>query len=191
MRYPPEHKADIHQQIVKDASRRIRREGMAGTAVSSMMRDCGLTHGGFYKHFGRKEELLVESLSAAFKEIADRLAQAGAQSKPEAAWKVIVKTYLSLEYCDQIEYGCPLPALAPELARTDKAMKSRIFEELKIYRSRMIPFMPGRRTADKESAFFSIFSTMVGAIEIARMMPEPAMRERVLVSAKKLLLRSF
>jgi TetR/AcrR family transcriptional repressor of nem operon len=191
MRYPPEHKADIHQQIVKDASRRIRREGMTGAAVSSMMRDCGLTHGGFYKHFGSKEELLVESLSAAFKEIADRLAQAGAHSKPEAAWMVIVKTYLSLEYCDQIEYGCPLPALAPELARTDKAMKSRIFEELKIYRSHMIPFMPGRRTADKESAFFSIFSTMVGAIEIARMMPEPAMRERVLVSAKKLLLRSF
>ena len=101
----------------------------------------------------------MESLSAAFKEIADRLAQAGAQSEPEAAWKVIVKTYLSLEYCDQIEYGCPLPALAPELARTDKAMKSRIFEELKIYRSRMIPFMPGRRTADKEQRFlFHLFN---------------------------------
>jgi TetR/AcrR family transcriptional repressor of nem operon len=46
----------------------------------------------------------------------------------------------------------------------------------------MLPFMPGRRTAEKERAFFSIFSTMVGAIEIARMLPEPAMREKVLAA---------
>jgi TetR/AcrR family transcriptional repressor of nem operon len=191
MRYPPAHKAEIHQQILKDASRRIRTEGMTGTAVSAMMRDSGLTHGGFYKHFASKDELLMESLSEAFQEIADRLAQAGEQSRPETAWKAIVKTYLSLEYCDHIEYGCPLTALAPELARTGKAMKPRIFEELKKYRSRMLPFMPGRRTVDKERAFFSIFSTMVGAIEIARMLPEPAMREKVLASARDLLLRSF
>jgi TetR/AcrR family transcriptional repressor of nem operon len=70
-------------------------------------------------------------------------------------------------------------------------MKPQIFEELKKYRSRMLPFMPGQRTVAKERAFFSIFSTMVGAIEIARMLPEPLMREKVLASARDLLLRSF
>jgi TetR/AcrR family transcriptional repressor of nem operon len=133
----------------------------------------------------------MESLSEAFQEIADRLAHAAERSQPATAWKAIVKTYLSLEFCDHVEYGCPLPALAPELARADKAMKGQIFEELKKYKSRMLPFMPGRRTADKDRAFFSIFSTMVGAIEIARMLPEPAMRENVLASARDLLLRSF
>jgi TetR/AcrR family transcriptional regulator, transcriptional repressor for nem operon len=191
MRYQPEHKAETHQKIVKDASRLVRAEGMTGTAVSAVMRDAGLTHGGFYKHFGSKDALLMESLSEAFQEIANRLAHAAKQSKPETAWKAIVKTYLSLEYCDHAEYGCPLPALAPELARADKAMKPRIFEELKKYKDRMLPFMPGRRTADKERAFFSIFSTMVGAIEIARMLPEPAMREKVLASARDLLFRGF
>ncbi|WP_433964500.1 TetR/AcrR family transcriptional regulator [Tunturiibacter gelidiferens] len=191
MRYRPEHKVEIHQKIVKDASRRIRTEGITGAAVSAVMRDAGLTHGGFYKHFGSKDELLMESLSEAFQDISDRLAQAGEQAQPEAAWKAIVKTYLSLEYCDRVDYGCPLPALAPELARVDEAMKPRIFEELKKYRSRMLPFMPGRRTADKERAFFSIFSTMVGAIEIARMLPQPVMREKVLANARDLLLRSF
>jgi len=191
MRYRPDHKVETHQQIVKDASRRIRAEGITRTAVSAVMRDAGLTHGGFYKHFGSKDELLMESLSEAFQEIADRLAHAAEQSQPETAWKAIVKTYLSLECCDHVEYGCPLTALAPELARVDKAMKPQIFEELKKYRSRMLPFMPGQRTADKERAFFSIFSTMVGATEIARMLPEPAMREKVLASARDLLLRSF
>ena len=191
MRYQPEHKAETHRKIVKDASRRVRAEGMTGAAVSAVMRDAGLTHGGFYKHFENKDALLMESLSEAFQEIADRLAEAGEQSQPETAWKAIVKTYLSLEYCDHVEYGCPLPALGPELARADETMKPRIFEELKRYRSRMLPFMPGQRTADKESAFFAIFSTMVGAVEIARMLPEPAMREKVLASARDLLLRSF
>jgi TetR/AcrR family transcriptional repressor of nem operon len=191
MRYNPEHKAEVHQKIVKDASRRIRNEGITGAAVSAVMRDAGLTHGGFYKHFESKEELLKESLSEAFKEIVDRLVHVGEQSKSEAAWKAIVKTYLSLEYCEHVEYGCPLTALGPELARVDKAMKPRIFEELKKYKSRMLPFMPGQRTADKESAFFSIFSTMVGAVEIARMLPERVMREKVLTSARDLLLRSF
>jgi TetR/AcrR family transcriptional repressor of nem operon len=191
MRYQPEHKVEIHQKIVKDASRRVRAEGITGAAVSAVMRDAGLTHGGFYKHFGSKDELLMESLSVAFEEIAERLVRVGEQSPPETAWKAIVKTYLSVEYCDHIEYGCPLPALAPELARLGKAMKPQIFEELKKYQSRMLPFMPGQRPADKERAFFSIFSTMAGAIEIARMLPEPAMREKVLASAREFLLRSF
>jgi TetR/AcrR family transcriptional repressor of nem operon len=191
MRYKPEHKAEIHEKIVADASRRVRAEGITGAAVSAVMQDAGLTHGGFYKHFESKDALLMESLSAAFEEIADRLAQAGEKAKPGMAWKAIVKTYLSLEFCDHVEYGCPLPALAPELARADAAMKPQIFEELKRYKNRMVPFMPGRRGADKERAFFSIFSTMVGAIEIARMLPEPGMREMVLASAREFLLRSF
>ena len=66
MRYQPEHKAEIHQKIVKDASRRVRAEGITGAAVSAVMRDAGLTHGGFYKHFESKDELLTESLSEAF-----------------------------------------------------------------------------------------------------------------------------
>jgi TetR/AcrR family transcriptional repressor of nem operon len=102
-----------------------------------------------------------------------------------------VKAYLSPEYCDHVERGCPLPALAPEMARVDKRMRGRIFAELVNYKDRMLPFMPGQRTADKERAFFSIFSTMIGAIEIARMLPEPAMREKVLASARDFLLRSF
>jgi TetR/AcrR family transcriptional repressor of nem operon len=191
MRYRPEHKVETHQKIVKDASRRVRTEGVTGAAVAAVMRDAGLTHGGFYKHFESKDELLMESLSEAFQETADRLAHVGEQSQPETAWKAIVKAYLSPELCDHAEYGCPLTALAPELARADKAMKAQIFEELKKYKSRMLPFMPGQRTADKERAFFSIFSTMVGAMEIARMLPEPAMREKVLASAREFLLRSF
>jgi TetR/AcrR family transcriptional repressor of nem operon len=191
MRYAPEHKVETHRKIVKDASRRVRAEGLNGAAVATVMRDTGLTHGGFYKHFGSKDELLVESLHEAFREIIDTLARAAEKARPGDAWKTIVKTYLSLEYCDRAELGCPMAALAPELARVDKKMKPRVLSELVNYKDQMTPFMPGRRTADKERAFFAIFSTMIGAIQIARLLPNPAMREKVLSNAREFLLKSF
>ncbi|HVW77167.1 MAG TPA: TetR/AcrR family transcriptional regulator [Alloacidobacterium sp.] len=175
---------------MKDASRRIRSEGMTGAAVSAVMQDAGLTHGGFYKHFGSKNDLLMESLSEAFQEITDRLTRVAEQAKPGTAWKAIVTTYLSQEFCDNVEHGCPLPVLAPELARADKSMRPQIFEELKKYKDQMQPFMPGRRAADKERAFFCIFSTMIGAMEIARMLPEP-FKQKVLASVRDHLLQSF
>src|SRR5262252_3962725 len=191
MRYQPGHKAEIHQKIVKDASERIRAEGLSGAAVSAVMRDAGLTHGGFYKHFASKDELLVESLKEGFREIIDTLVRAAEQSPPGEAWKAIVNTYLRPEMCDHPEYGCPLAALAPELARVDRRMKPQIVAELVRYKSHMVPFMPGRRPTDKERAFFAIFSTMIGAIAIARLLPDPAIREKVLGSARDFLLRSF
>jgi len=191
MRYQPEHKAEVHRKILKDAARRVRAEGITGAAVSSVMRDAGLTHGGFYKHFGSKDELLTESLSEAFRETADRLTQAAEKSKPGTAWKAIVKAYLSPEHCDHAESGCPLAALAPELARAGHAMKAPIRGEVIKYKNRMLRLMPGRRVADKERAFFAIFSTMIGAVVIARILPDQAARARVLASARDFLLRSF
>lgn len=191
MRYRPEHKAEVHQKIVKDASRRIRAEGLNGAAVASVMRDTGLTHGGFYKHFGSKADLLMESLKEAFQDITDKLVRAAEQSHSEEPWRAIVKCYLSLEYCDHVQRGCPLTALAPEMARAEKRMRSQIFAELVNYRDRMVPFMPGERSSDKERAFFVIFSTMIGAVEIARMLPDRGAQEKVLASAREFLLRSF
>jgi TetR/AcrR family transcriptional repressor of nem operon len=191
MRYRPEHKLETHRKIVRDASRRVRAEGLNGAAVSAVMQDAGLTHGGFYKHFGSKDDLLLESLREGFREMGDILVQAAEQSPPGEAWKAIVKTYLSVELCEHPERGCPLAALSPELARADRRMKPQIVAELVNYKNRMVPFMPGRRVTDKERAFFAVFSTMIGAVEIARMLPDRAMREKVLESTRSFLLGSF
>lgn len=190
MRYRPEHKIETHEKIVKDASRRVRAEGLNGAAVAAVMRDAGLTHGGFYKHFASKDELLIESLREGFRDIIVKLVHAAEHSPPGEAWKAIVKTYLHPEMCEHPEHSCPLATLGPELARVDNRMKPQIFAELVNYKKRMVPFMPGRRISDKERAFFAIFSTMTGAVEIARLLPDPA-RDQVLGNARDFLLRSF
>lgn len=81
-------------------------------------------------------------------------------SPPEAVWKAIVRTCQSLEYSDNAERGCPLTALAAELAQVDKKVRAQVAVEPVNYKDRMIPFMPGRQAADKERAFFSIFPTL-------------------------------
>lgn len=205
MRYPPGQKRKTHEKIVEDASRRLRAEGLTGAAVSSVMRDAGLTHGGFYKHFKSKDELVIESLRKAFGELAESLTRAAQKSKPGTAWKApatarkapttawksIVKAYLSPEHCNHPAWGCPLAALAPELARADKRMKAQILEEMKKYMSRMLPFMPGRRQADKERAFLTIISTMLGALAIARILPDSAQRASLLANTRDFLFRTF
>lgn len=191
MRYRPEHKAEVRQKIVKDASRRIRTQGLSGAAVAAVMQDAGLTHGGFYKHFESKDELLLESLRESFQQIAGMLTTAAEQSRPGTAWKTVVKLYLSPEHCSHPEWGCPVAALASELARVDKSMKPKLVDELTTYRNRILPFMPGRRTADKERAFIAIFSTMLGAVGMARILPNPEARASVLATAREFLLRSF
>ena len=104
-----------------------------------VMRDTGLTHGEFYKHFESKDELLRESIGEAFREISDKLAAVAEKSNSEAPWKAIVKAYLSLDR-DHIERGCPLPAPAPEMACVDRGMKAQIFcRACKIQRSNGLP----------------------------------------------------
>jgi TetR/AcrR family transcriptional repressor of nem operon len=190
MRYRPEHKVEKRRQIVQDAARRVRIAGLAGAAVSDVMRDAGLTHGGFYKHFASKDQLLVESLAEAFAEMSGFLLNVARHAPPQTAWKAMVKAYLSLEHCDHPERGCPLAALSSEFAHADKALKTRIVGELAKYQRRMLPLMPGR-PAQKEHNFMVIISTMLGAVAIARILPDRLSREKVLAAARDFLLRSF
>lgn len=191
MRYPPEHRAETRRKIVKDAARRLRAEGLSGAAVSTVMKDAGLTHGGFYKHFGRKDDLVMESVRQAFQEIGGFLASVAEKSEPGTAWKAIVRTYLSAEHCDHPEAGCPVAALASELARAGSGLKGQIYREMENYKSRLAPFMPGRRAADKERAFTLMISTMLGAVTIARMIPSRTERARLLAATRDFLLSSF
>lgn len=191
MRYPPGHRAETRRKIVKDAARRLRAEGLSGAAVSTVMKDAGLTHGGFYKHFGSKEDLVLESVRQAFREIGGFLSSIAEKSAPGTAWKAIVRTYLSAEHCEHPEGGCPVAALASELARAGKGMKAQIHREMENYKSRLAPFMPGRRAADKERAFTLMISTMLGAVTIARMIPDRAERAKLLATTRDFLLTGF
>ena len=188
MRYRPEHKAETHERIVKDAARRFRSEGLSGAGVARVMKDAGLTHGGFYKHFAGKDDLMVEAIREAFQELRASLVRAAEEAPQTEAWKAMVRAYLSPEHCNHPETGCPLAALAPELARIDGPAKKQIQATMRDYKESLLPFMPGRRAADRERAFFVIFPALLGAIAFARMIGDPVAQGQVLRNMRDFLL---
>jgi TetR/AcrR family transcriptional repressor of nem operon len=191
MRYEPEHKVRTHQRIVRNASRQLRARGLNGPAVATLMRASGLTHGGFYKHFGSREDLVVEAVEESLQELRERLVAAAQQAAPGEGWRAMVRCYLSLELCDRPDEGCPIAALAPDMGRTRPAVKQRIAAAILKFRGELTPFMPGRNSEEKGANFLAIFSSMAGAIVIARTMPETAVRQRILNTVRDHLLQSF
>jgi TetR/AcrR family transcriptional repressor of nem operon len=190
MRYEREHKTQTRDRIVRSTARKLRAEGLNGPGVASVMKASGLTVGGFYKHFRSKDELFAEAISQAF--VDSEKVYSSLQNVPhEDRWKEAVRLYLSPEHCDHPDTGCPVAALAPEIARAKLTVRKRISGLMKERTARWVEFMPGRTTFEREQNFFIIFSAMVGALSVARLLTEPADRQKVLASMRDHLLHSF
>ena len=155
------------------------------------MKAAGLTHGGFYRHFSSRDDLVVEAIEEGLLELRDRLIAAAKQAEPGEGWKAMVRSYLTLERCDRADDGCPIAALAPDMARTRPVLKQRIAAAILKLRQEVIPFMPGRNEEEKAANFLAIFSSMVGTIGMARTMPDAAIRQRILNTVRDHLLHSF
>jgi len=191
MRYEPDHKAKTHRRIVKNAARRFRAEGLNGPGVAALMKASGLTVGGFYKHFRSKDDLLAEAVEQGFAEFGDKMFERVKQVPPAERWKEMVRSYLTLEHCEHSDSGCPVAALAPEIARAAPVVKKRIAGILKARRERLLEFMPGRTAAERERSFTIIMTAMAGAVSIARVLPDLAEKQKVLNSVRDHLLESF
>ena len=191
MRYEPEHKTRTRDRIVRNAARKLRAEGLSGPGVASVMKASGLTVGGFYKHFRSKDELLAEAIAQGFAESSEKICSSLQNVPREDRWKELVRLYLSPEHCDHPDTGCPVAALAPEMARTKLGVRKRISGLIKDRTERWVEFMPGRTAAERERNFFVIFSAMAGAVSIARILTEPADRQKALACVRDHLLHSF
>jgi TetR/AcrR family transcriptional repressor of nem operon len=190
MRYEREHKTQTRDRIVRNTARKLRGEGLNGPGVASVMKASGLTVGGFYKHFRSKHELFAEAIAQAFSD--SEKVYSSLQGVPrEDRWKEVVRRYLSPEHCDHPETGCPVAALAPEVARAKPTVRKQISSLIKERAERWVEFMPGVTGSERERNFFVIFSAMAGAVSIARLLTQPADRQKVLASVRDHLLHSF
>jgi TetR/AcrR family transcriptional repressor of nem operon len=190
MRYEPEHKTQTRDRIVRNTAKKLRGEGLNGPGVASVMKASGLTVGGFYKHFHSKDELFVEAITQAFSD--SEQVYSSLQNVPrEERWKEVVRLYLSPEHCDHPDTGCPVVALAPEVARAKLTVRKRISSVMKERAQRWVEFIPGATAPERERNFFLIFSAMAGAVSVARLLTEPADRQKVLASMRDHLLHSF
>jgi len=191
MRYEPDHKQRTHRRIVESASRQFLSEGMNGPGVAKLMKASGLTVGGFYKHFRSKDDLITEAIDASVRDLAAEFTKRARQARAGEAWKEIVKRYLSMEHCEHPGFGCPMAALAPDIARTRPAIRRKIQASMEAYKKQLVEFMPGASSGEKQRNFTLIFTAMVGALSVARTMSDKQEQEKVLAQVRDHLVASF
>src|SRR5258708_34475070 len=112
MRYAAEHKEETHERIVRAASRRFRRNG-TGVGIGQLMTALKLTHGGFYRHFRSKDQLLAEAIGKAFDEGRAHLTAAIANAPAGQEVRAVIEGYLRDGNLSATEGGCPLARLTP------------------------------------------------------------------------------
>jgi AcrR family transcriptional regulator len=117
MRYSREHKLETHARIVKKASVRLREKGAHGVGVADLMKEAGLTHGGFYAHFDSRDALVIEAFGYAMDRGTERWRKVMEQIPPEKRFSTIVESYLTPLHRDDPGNGCAIPTLGAEIAR--------------------------------------------------------------------------
>jgi TetR/AcrR family transcriptional repressor of nem operon len=188
MRYSKEHKLETHARIVKKASVRLREKGAHGIGVADLMKDAGLTHGGFYAHFDSREALVIEAFAYAMDRSTDRWRQLAGQAAPEDRLATIVDAYLSPQHRDNPGHGCAVPALSAEIARespkTRKAFAAKLDQMIEMM-SEQFSGVPGK-TARKQA--MAALATMMGAVVMARVAGNGELSDELLSAGREAVL---
>lgn len=178
-------KEATHARIVDAAARAIRRSGYNGTGVADIMKDAGLTHGGFYAHFSSREAMLAEAADHAGGEAVAMMERIAAVSPPEQVLSAMMHAYLSNEHLKAIETGCATAALASEMPRQAPEVRRAATRRIK----EMIDLV-GRQSPDwgqpsaHERALFLV-ATMVGTLVLARAVDDDKLSDALRKAALK------
>jgi TetR/AcrR family transcriptional repressor of nem operon len=168
MRYSREHKFETHARIVKRASVKLREKGAHGIGVADLMKEAGLTHGGFYAHFDSREALVIEAFTHAMDRSTERWRKLSDETPPDKRLSKIVNSYLNSDHRDDPGHGCAVPTLAAEIAR-ESLKTRRVFagrmEQMIDLLAAQFHGLP-RKAARKQA--MAALATMMGSLVMAR-----------------------
>jgi TetR/AcrR family transcriptional regulator, transcriptional repressor for nem operon len=176
-----------HQRIVDAAARAIRRSGYAGTGVADIMKEAGLTHGGFYAHFKSRDALLAEAVTRAGQGNAGRLDRKVQSLAREGAspLRVLIESYLSDEHLASTESGCVVSALISEMPRQAPEVREASARRVCSLIERVRVALP--EGADPALAPL-ITASMVGGLQLARAVGTEREAQAMLKSIRESLL---
>jgi TetR/AcrR family transcriptional repressor of nem operon len=184
MRYSREHKLETHARIVKRASVRLREKGAHGVGVADLMKDAGLTHGGFYAHFDSREALVIEAFAYAMDRSTERWRKLAEQTPPEKRMAAIVDSYLTKVHRDDPGHGCAVPALGAEIARespkTRKAFAAKLEQMIETLAAQ-VPDLP-RKAARKQA--MATVATLMGTLVLSRIAGNGDFSDEILAAGR-------
>ena len=182
-------KEKTHKRIVKIAAKRFREEGLAGVGIAELMKEAGLTVGGFYKHFDSRDDLVAEAVSSAFgnwKSQVDAVASGG----PPVSYAKLIDDYLNEAHRSNPGAGCVFSALAPEIARSDKRTRGLASEQIRNDIELIAALIPGKDKRMARSRAILTFSALVGAMSLPRAVSDKALSREILKTVAELLKNS-
>jgi TetR/AcrR family transcriptional repressor of nem operon len=186
MGYSKAQKEKTHKRIVAIASKRFREKGLAGFGIADLMKEAGLTVGGFYKHFGSRDELVAEAVSAGFGTWQRQRDAAESGGRPLTFAKLI-DDYLSDAHRKNPGAGCAFSALAPEIARSDKRTRALTTEQVRSDLALLAGLLPGKDKRAARSRAILTFSALVGAMALARAVSDEALSHEIMTTVAELL----
>jgi TetR/AcrR family transcriptional repressor of nem operon len=155
--------------------------------VAEIMAAAGMTHGGFYKHFDSREDLIAEAAAQACADGSARLAESTDQAADPLA--ALIGTYLSAEHRDDPGTGCAVAALGGDAARPGNAARGAYTEQIRRYIDRLDGLLASAGSADEaRERAIATMSTLVGALIISRAVADPELSDEVLAGARDVLL---
>jgi AcrR family transcriptional regulator len=190
MDHHPGRKQLSHDRIVETAARAIRRAGFHGVGVADIMKEAGLTHGGFYAHFASRNALLAEALERAGRESTKRMATVCAQrqAKGASALRALVDGYLSEQHLASVESGCPVAALASEIPRQSAEVRAAAAQRIRGLMARVQAALPSDAAPDSAAV---IASQLVGALQLGRALGGEAEGKALLAAARRNILAQY
>ena len=186
MGYSQAQKEKTHKRIVSIASKRFREKGLAGFGIAELMKEAGLTVGGFYKHFDSRDELVAEALSDAFG-VWQRQKEAAEATAQPLTFAKLIDDYLSDVHRRNPGAGCAFSALAPEIARSDKRTRALTTDQVKADLELLVRLLSGRNKCAARSRAILTFSALVGAMSLARAVSDEALSREILKTVADLL----
>jgi TetR/AcrR family transcriptional regulator, transcriptional repressor for nem operon len=179
-------KTRTHKRIVSIASKRFREKGLVGFGIAELMKEAGLTVGGFYKHFDSRDDLVAEAVSSAFGGWKRRV-DAAKGGAPSVSLAKLIDDYLSEAHRDNPGAGCAFSALAPEIARSDKRTRALTSEQVRNDIQLIAGLLPGKDKRTTRSRAILTFSALVGAMSLARAVSNEALSGEILNTVAELL----
>jgi TetR/AcrR family transcriptional repressor of nem operon len=176
-----------HKRIVDSAAAQIRRDGVDAVRVSDLMREAGLTHGGFYRHFGSREELIDAAIDQALAD-GSRQTEAGEGADPAALAKVI-NGYVSKAHRDNPEVGCGVAALPADVSRSGSRARGAYGRQVRRYIDRLVGLIRRPGADAKRDEAVMILSALVGALSMARAVEDPELSDEILAGTARALHR--
>jgi TetR/AcrR family transcriptional regulator, transcriptional repressor for nem operon len=165
--------AETRRRIVDVAAREFRANGIQATGLADVMAAAGLSHGGFYRHFESKDQLVAEACEAGLASIVEKLEAIANAGAPEDGFSAIINGYVSAGHRDGPAGGCPLAGMGSELARADaetRAAASRGFDDLAEILAKRV--QGTNQDSARSKAVFAL-SAMIGAITMSRIISDP------------------